>query len=162
MSETSRTRNAPKSETSRHFGMKSINPYVNFNGTAEEAMNFYQSVLGGEFLMLQRFSDMPEGDKIPENERGRVMHVSLRLPNGAVLMASDTLPSSGNPEATGNNFYLSISTDSEAEADAFYNGLSAGGTIEMPLGKTFWNAYFGMFADKFGIRWIINYDYPAA
>lgn len=142
--------------------MTNIIPYLNFNGTSEAAFTFYKDVLGGEFVMMQKFSDMPDGDKLPEDERGRVMHVTLRLHNGTILMASDTLASAGHPVPQGNNIYLSINAESEAEADAMFAGLSAGGAIEAPLEKTFWGAYWGAFTDKFGIRWMINYDYPQA
>jgi PhnB protein len=92
------------------------------------------------------------------------MHTSLTLPNGQIIMASDTIDSI--PECrsqelvAGNNFTISITPDNEAEADKLFAALAAGGTISMPLQKTFWNAYFGMLTDKFGIQWMVNYDYP--
>lgn len=139
--------------------MATINPYLNFEGNTEEAFNFYKSVFGGEFLTLQRFKDTPEAGKVPANEREKIMHVALPIGKGNILMATDALESMGQKLTFGNNFFISINAESEAEATKLFNGLSAGGTIEMPLQKTFWNAYFGMFKDKFGIKWMVNYDY---
>ena len=140
--------------------MATINPYLNFMGNAEEAFNFYKSVFGGEFIALQRFKDIPDGDKLPANEQDKIMHIALPIGNGNILMATDALESMGQKLTNGNNFYISISAESEAEAEKLYNGLSAGGKIEMPLQKAFWGAYFGMFSDKFGVQWMVNYDYP--
>lgn len=139
--------------------MATINPYLNFEGNTEEAFNFYKSVFGGEFLTLQRFKDTPESGKVPANEREKIMHVALPIGKGNILMATDALESMGQKLTFGNNFFISINAESEAEATKLFNGLSEGGTIEMPLQKTFWNAYFGMFKDKFGIKWMVNYDY---
>jgi PhnB protein len=139
--------------------MASISPYLNFNGNTEEAFNFYKSVFGGDFEVLQRFRDTPEVDKLPEADRDKIMHIALPIGGGQVLMATDALESMGQTLKVGNNVSLSINAESEAEANRLFNGLSAGGQIEMPLQKTFWGAYFGMFADKFGIQWMVNYDY---
>jgi len=139
--------------------MKAFNFYLNFDGNAEEAFNFYKSVFGGKFESFQRMKEAPESDKLTAKEQKRVMHVSLPIGNGVYLMASDIIPSMGHKLTYGNNFYISLSTESKAEADRLYNGLSSGGTIEMPLADTFWGAYFGIFKDKFGIQWILNFDY---
>ncbi len=139
--------------------MVTINPYLNFLGNTEEAFNFYKSVFGGEFATLQRFKDVPGTENIPEADKNKIMHVSLPLGNNCVLMATDALESAGHKIEIGNNINLSINVESEAEADRVFNGLSAGGKVEMPMEKTFWGAYFGMFEDKFGIKWMINYDY---
>lgn len=139
--------------------MAAINPYLNFNGNTEEVFNFYRSVFGGEFLMLQRFKDIPGGEKMSAEDGEKIMHISLPIGQDTILMATDALESMGQNVATGNNFYISISASSEEEAEKLYNGLSAGGQITMPLGKAFWGAYFGMFVDKFGIQWMVNYDY---
>lgn len=138
--------------------MASINIYLNFPGNTEEAFNFYKSVLGGDFFMIQRFKDTSGGDKMAEEEQDKIMHISLPIGNN-VLMGTDALESQGFKLTIGNNYNISLSTDSEEEAEKFFNGLSAGGKIVMPMEKTFWNAYFGMFIDKFGISWMINYDY---
>jgi PhnB protein len=137
-----------------------LNPYLNFPGTAEEAFNFYKTVLGGEMISLQRFSDTPDGGNVPEAEKGKIMHMALKLNDGTTLMASDNVESMGMPFNAGNNFSLSLHPESEAEADRLFNGLSEGGKVTMALEKTFWNAYFGMFTDKFGVNWLVNYSYP--
>jgi PhnB protein len=139
--------------------MATINPYLNFDGNTEEAFNFYKSVFGGEFMALMRWKDAPEADKLPAGDREKVMHVSLPIGKGNVLMATDACKSMGRTLTVGNNFYISISPESEEEADRLFNGLSAGGQVTMPLHKAFWGAYFGMFTDKFGIQWMVNYDY---
>jgi PhnB protein len=139
--------------------MASLNPYLNFNGNTEEAFNFYKSVFGGEFITLQRIKDTPFADKMPANEHNRVMHVSLPISNETVLMGSDILESMGHKLNVGNNHHISINVESEAEADKLFKGLSAGGKVTQPLEKSFWGSYFGMFTDKFGIQWMVNYDY---
>lgn len=139
--------------------MVSINPYLNFLGNTEEAFNFYKSVFGGEFTTLQRFRDIPGTENMPAGDLDKIMHVSLPIGNGYVLMATDALESSGHKITIGNNINISINVESEEEANTIFNGLSAGGKIEMPMEKTFWGAYFGMFEDKFGIKWMVNYDY---
>jgi len=140
--------------------MATINPYLNFDGKAEKAFNFYKSVFGGEFMgEVNRFKDMPGGDKLPEGEKNRVMHVALPIGKNHVLMGSDIMPSMGHTLTVGNNYYVTIQPESKEEAERLFNGLSAGGKIEMPLEDTFWGAYFGSFTDKFGIRWMVNYTY---
>ncbi len=96
---------------------------------------------------------------VAEGDGEKIMHVSLPIGEGNVLMATDALDSMGQKLTVGNNFYISISAASKEEADALFTALSEGGTIEMPLQDTFWGAYFGMFADKFGIQWMVNFDY---
>lgn len=137
--------------------MATINPYLNFNGNCDEAFNFYKSVFGGEFLDLQRFKDVPAEAQLPADEGEWVINVSLPIGNGTVLMGSDS-PSSMGKVINGNNYHISIQTDSQAETDRLFNGLSAGGQVTMPLQETFWGARFGMFVDKFGIQWMVNQD----
>jgi len=138
--------------------MAAINPYLTFDGNCDEAFEFYKSVFGGDFLTMMRFGDMDTGQPVQESEKNRVMHVALPIGPGNILMASD-IPAAMGPLTIGNNFSISINADSEAEADKLFAGLSAGGKVTMPMGKVFWGAYFGMFTDKFGIQWMINYDY---
>lgn len=139
--------------------MAKINPYLNFDGKAEEAFNFYKSVFGGEFVGgINRMSDAPGTENLSEEERNRVMHISLPIGGGNVLMASDIIPSAGHKLIEGNNNYISLSPDSREETEKLFNGLSAGGKIEMPLEDTFWGAYYGSFQDKFGIHWMVNFD----
>ncbi len=139
--------------------MVTVNPYLNFNGTTEAAFNFYRSVFGGDFITLQRFKDTSEADRIQEADRDKIMHVALMVGKGTVLMGTDALESMGHPLSVGNNFFLSISAESEEEAENYFEKLSAGGKISIPLKKTFWGAYFGILTDKFGIQWMIDYDY---
>lgn len=139
--------------------MVTVNPYLNFNGTTEAAFKFYRSVFGGDFITLQRFKDTAEADRIQEADRDKIMHVALMVGKGTVLMGTDALESMGHPLSVGNNFFLSISAESEVEAENYFEKLSAGGKISIPLKKTFWGAYFGIFTDKFGIQWMIDYDY---
>jgi PhnB protein len=140
--------------------MAIVNVYLTFNGNAEEAFNFYKSVFGGEFAHIGKFKDMPADDNTPKmtaEESNRIMHVALPISKETVLMASDTTSAHGDV-TFGNNFSVSINTDSAAEADKLFAGLSAGGNVIMSMEKTFWGAYFGMFTDKFGINWMINFD----
>ncbi len=137
--------------------MTRLNPYLNFNGNSEEAFNFYKSVFGGEFAVLMRFKDSAECGNIPASDQEGIMHIALPIGNGNVLMATDALESMGQKLTFGNNFYISLSPESKGEADRLFNELSAGGKMEMPIQEMFWG-YFGSFADKFGIQWMINYD----
>ena len=142
--------------------MATTNTYLNFNGNCEEAFNFYKSVFGGDFTYIGRFCEMPPSEEFPvaEADKNKVMHVSL--PTGAsVLMGSDNGGQYESSFVKGNNFSVSINADSKEEADKLFDGLSAGGQATMPMSDTFWGAYFGMFTDKFGINWMVNYDDPA-
>ena len=139
--------------------MASINPYLTFNGNAEEAFNFYKSVFGVEFAGpgINRFKDTPGCEHMAAEDQQKVMHVALPIGNGDLLMASDYVEGMGPPLAVGNNFSIALQPDSEEEAHKFFNGLSAGGQVGMPLEKTSWADLFGMFTDKFGINWMVNY-----
>jgi Uncharacterized protein conserved in bacteria len=138
--------------------MPKLNPYLNFDGKAEEAFNFYKSVFGGEFLgPVTRMSELPGAENLPENEKKRIVHIALPIGND-ILMASDILPSAGHKLIEGNNNYISIFPDSREEADRLFNALSEGGVVEMPMADQFWGAYYGSFTDKFGVRWMINYS----
>jgi PhnB protein len=141
--------------------MAAINPYLVFNGNCEEAFLFYQSVFGGEFLFIGRFKDIPpntEGCETGSKEDSeKIMHVSLPIGKGTILMGSDNNPSD-KEVVFGQNISVSINTENKEEADKLFNGLSAGGTVTMPMNQTFWGAYFGMFTDKFGINWMVNFD----
>lgn len=131
-----------------------IAAYLTFNGNAEEAFNFYRSVLGGEFTGFQRFGDTPHGDNMAAEDKKKIMHIRLESSAG-VIMGNDHMGFMG-PFVAGNNFSVSIHPDNEENAKRFFDGLSKGGEITMPLDKVFWGAYFGMFTDKFGIKWIVN------
>jgi PhnB protein len=138
--------------------MVSINPYLNFMGRTEEAFNFYKSVFGGRFTVFQRFRDVPGGEKMAESDQEKIMHIALPIGQGNILMGTDALESMGQSITTGNNFYISITPESEAEADEIFNRLSGGGQVTMPLDTAFWGAYFGMLTDKFGVQWMVNFD----
>ena len=140
--------------------MKAMNPYLNFPGNAEEAFNFYKSVFGGELVGLTRFKDVPEDGNVKPHEKEKLMHVSLPIGKNNVLMATDALESMGHKLTAGTNFHISVTADSKDEAAKIFNGLSKGGKVSMPLADTFWDDYFGMLTDKFGIQWMINYTYP--
>ena len=137
--------------------MATINPYLNFAGNTEEVFNFYKSVFGGSFTTLQRFKDTPEAARVPPGEKEKIMHVALPIGKGNVLMATDALESMGHKLTVGNNISLSVETESKQEAERMVAGLSSGGKVLMPLGDTFWGAYFGMVQDKFGIQWMVSY-----
>ncbi len=133
-----------------------VHPYLNFDGQAEEAFNFYKSVFGGEFTANMKMTDAPESEGLPEEEKNRTMHISLPIGKGTILMASDILPSAGHKLVNGNNLYISLSPDTREEADRLFYGLSKDGEIEMPIEDQFWGDYFGSFKDRFGIHWMVN------
>lgn len=141
--------------------MVKVNTYLNFNGNTEEAFNFYKSVFGGEFSYFVRFNEMPmEGVQLSEEDRNKLMHVSLPVGEHFVLMGTDTLESLGQQLVQGNNLYLSIHPDSKDEADRIFNALSEGAEIEMPMADQVWGDYFGSLKDKFGTGWMVNYGQP--
>ena len=139
--------------------MTQINPYLLFNGNCKEAFLFYKSVFGGEFTYESTFGDMPgDTSALAEEDKGKLMHISLPIGDAVELMGSDAMPGKSKADF-GNSISLSIHPKSEEEADRIFTTISDGGEIAMPLSKTFWNAYFGMCTDKFGIHWMINYSY---
>jgi len=141
--------------------MATISPYLTFAGTCEEAFNFYKSVFGGEFAFIGKFGEMPQQDgmpPVPESEKNKIMHVSLPISAETNLMGSDSSEAFGKATVVGNNFSISINAAGREEADKLFAGLSAGGTVTMPMAVTFWGAYFGMLTDKFNIQWMINVD----
>jgi PhnB protein len=137
--------------------MPSVNPYLNFAGNTEAAFNFYKSVFGGEFAMIQRFSDTPQGDHVPPTVRDKIMHVSLPIGNN-ILMGTDACEEMGFNVKQGNNYYICLGPDSREDADKIFNGLAEGGKVNMPLQDMFWGAYYGDLTDKFGVQWMINYQ----
>lgn len=140
--------------------MATVNVYLTFNGNCKEAFDFYKSVFGGDYPYVGTFAEMPpqEGMTMPEADKNRIMHISLPISKETLLMGSDTGGEWASDYRQGNNFSVSINADSKEEADKLFNGLSAGGRVTMPMNHTFWDAYFGMFTDKFGISWMVNYD----
>jgi PhnB protein len=141
--------------------MIKFNTYLNFAGNAEEALAFYRSVFGGDFMSVVRFKDMPiPGMKIPKEDENKIMHIGLPVGPDSVLMASDTLESLGQKLIQGNNVYISVHPDSKAEADRIFKALSAGGKVEMAIADQPWGDYYGSFTDRFGVLWMVNYSYP--
>jgi len=138
--------------------MAQINPHINFNGNAEEAFTFYKSVFGGEFAMIMRFKDLSSPEfPVAENEANKIMHIALPIGKN-ILMANDIPEIMGRVNENENRSKISISAESKEEADKLFNGLSAGGEIEMPIADSPWGSYFGMFRDKYGIEWMVDYD----
>lgn len=138
--------------------MASINPHINFNGNAEEAFTFYKSVFGGEFSKVIRFKDLAtEEFPIPEKEAHKLMHIALPIGQN-FLLANDILEMMGRVDENENRSKIAITAESKEEAYKIYNGLSAGGQIEMPIDENTDGTYFAMFRDKFGIEWIVKFD----
>ena len=138
--------------------MTLINPWINFNGNAEEAFTFYKSVFGGEFAKIMRFKDLPGLEHTAEKDANKIMHIALPIGKSNVLMGNDVPESMGRVNENENRSKISISAESREEAGKLFNGLSAGGTIEFPMGDSPWGSYFGMFRDKFGIEWMVDFD----
>jgi PhnB protein len=138
--------------------MAIINPYINFNGNAEEAFTFYKSVFGGEFDRIARFKDLENpGFELSPNEMDKIMHISLPIGSN-FLMGNDVPEHMGRTNEHENRSKISINVESKEEADTLFNGLSEGGTVEFPIGDSPWGSYFGMFRDKYGIEWMVDFN----
>ena len=138
--------------------MARINPHINFNGNAEEAFNFYKSVFGGEFAKIMRFKDLASAEfPVADNEENKIMHIALPI-GKSILMANDVPEILGRTNENENRSKIVISAESKEEADKLFNGLSVGGQIEMPISDSPWGSYFGMFRDKYGIEWMVDFD----
>jgi PhnB protein len=139
--------------------MALINPYIHFNGNAEEAFTFYQSVFGGEFSRIMRYKEISSSEfPIAENDANRLMHIALPIGKNSALLGSDVLEVMGRVTENDNRNTIFINAESREEADKLFNGLSEGGNVEMPMADGPFGAYFGMFADKFGVQWMMNYS----
>ena len=139
--------------------MKAINPWINFNGNAEEAFHFYKSVFGGEFTKVIRFKDLASDEfPVSENEADKIMHISLPVGINNVLIANDVPEIMGRTNENENRSKIAINAESREEADKVFSRLSAGGDVEGPIGDTPWGTYAGMFRDKYGIEWIVEFD----
>jgi PhnB protein len=141
--------------------MAQISPHILFKGNTEEAFDFYKSVFGGEFSTLMRMKDLPNdpNNPISENAANKIVHIALPIGKGNKLMGSDVGEQFMDQElVTGNRYTISISAESKEEATKLFDGLSAGGQVEMPLAESFWDTYFGMLADKYGIQWMVDFD----
>jgi PhnB protein len=138
--------------------MALINPHINFNGNAEEAFTFYKSVFGGEFAKIVRYKDLSVPSfMVDEKEAKKIIHIALPIGKN-VLMANDVPEVLGKVNENENRSKIAISAASKEEADTLFHGLSAGGTVEMPIMDSPWGSYFGMFRDKYGIEWMVDFD----
>ena len=138
--------------------MANINPHINFNGNAEEAFQFYQSVFGGAFSRIIRFKDLASEEfPLAEHEANKIMHIALPI-GKTVLMANDVPEIMGRTNENENRSKIVIAAETKEEADKLFNGLSVGGQIEMPIMDSPWGTYFGMFRDKYGIEWMVEFD----
>jgi PhnB protein len=138
--------------------MALINPHINFNGNAEEAFRFYQSVFGGEFTKIVRLKDMSSPEfPVDEQDANKIMHIALPIGKNT-LMANDVPTFMGKVNENENRSKIAVSAESREEADKLFNGLTAGGSIEVPMCDSPWGTYFGMFRDKYGIEWMIDFD----
>jgi PhnB protein len=138
--------------------MAQINPHINFNGNAEEAFTFYRSVFGGEFVKIIRFKDFASAEfKVAEKEENKIMHIALSIGKTDMLMGNDVPEIMGKTNENENRSKIVITAESREEADKLFNGLSAGGNIEMPIADSPWGSYFGMFRDKYGIEWMVDF-----
>ena len=139
--------------------MRTINPWINFNGNAEEAFTFYKSVFGGEFTKIIRFKDISSAEfPVPEKEAQKIMYIALPIGKHNVLKANDVPEFMGRVNEEENRSKISVSAESREEADKIFNGLSAGGNVEGPIGDSPWGSYAGMFRDKYGIEWFVEFD----
>lgn len=134
--------------------MTQINVYLIFDGNCEEAMTFYKECLGGE-LAINRVEGSPMEAQCPPEMKNKIMHANL-VNGGIVLMASDALMPGKYIKGTDSS--VSLNCSSEEEINTFFTKLSAGGQITLPLQEQFWGALFGMFTDKFGVDWMLNFD----
>jgi PhnB protein len=139
--------------------MRTINPWINFNGNAEEAFTFYKSVFGGEFAKIVSFKDLSSAEfPVADNEANKIMHIALPIGKHNVLIANDVPEFMGRVNENENRSKISVSTETREQADKIFNGLSQGGEIEGPIGDSPWGSYAGMFRDKYGIEWIVEFD----
>ena len=138
--------------------MTTLNPWINFNGNAEEAFTFYKSVFGGEFSKVVRFKDMSNlGPHVSEADAEKIMLITLPIGASSVLMANDVPSAMGTVNEHENRSKISVTAKSKEEAGSLFNGLSAGGEVEVPMSESPWGTYFGMFRDKYGIEWVVEF-----
>ena len=139
--------------------MRAINPWINFNGNAEEAFTFYRSVFGGEFTKIVRFKELSSPEfQVGENDADKIMTIALPLGKHNVLLGNDVPEFMGRVSENENRSKIVINAESHEEAERLFNGLSAGGAVEGPIDDSPWGTYAGMFRDKYGIEWIVEFD----
>jgi len=141
--------------------MQLVHFYLNFPGTTREALKQYEAIFGTKILAMQTFGETPFAGPVDEADKGKIMNAQLPITETIHLMASDSLPGHGPALSVGNNFHITLVADDKAEADRVFAGLSAGGSVGMPLANAPWGPYFGMCTDRFGIQWIISLSHPA-
>ena len=141
------------------FIMTTINPWINFNGNAEEALTFYKSVFGGEFAKIIRLKNLASPEfPVSDIDAEKIMLIALPIGKNNMLLANDVPSFMGKVNENENRSKISVSTESKKEADTIFNGLSAGGQVEVPIGDSAWGTYFGMFRDKYGIEWTVEFS----
>ena len=139
--------------------MNTLSPWINFNGNAEEAFTFYKSVFGGEFARIVRFKDLTSAEfPVSDEDAEKIMLITLPVGTSNVLMANDVPAFMGTVNENENRSKISITAESKEEAERIFEGLSAGGTAEMPMADSPWGTYFGMFRDKYGIEWTVEFS----
>lgn len=139
--------------------MAVLNPYIHFNGNAEEAFTFYKSVFGGDFAKMMHYKDLSSAEyPIADADANKIMHIALPIGKNSVLLGSDVLEMMGQVTEADNRNTISISAESREETDKLFNGLSVGGKIEMPIADGPLGAYFGMVTDKYGVQWMVDFD----
>ena len=138
----------------------SLNPYLFFNGQCEEAFKFYERVFGGKLEAIHRYAGSPMANQLPPEWGNKVMHATLNLGGGMILMGSDAAPGRYNQAPQG--FFVSMGVKEVAETERIFNELAENGRVEMPVQQTFWSQRFGMLVDQFGIPWMLNCEQAAA
>lgn len=139
--------------------MTTINTWINFNGNAEEAFTFYKSVFGGEFTKVVRFKDIATAEfPVSEKEENKIMYIALPIGSTTMLIANDVPEVLGRVNEHENRSKILVNTESKEEADRLFTSLSAGGEVEGSMGDSPWGSYAGMFRDKYGIEWIIEFS----
>jgi PhnB protein len=138
--------------------MAKICSHIHFNGNTEEAFEFYRSIFGGEFIRLQRFKDLNSPDfQFPEDEQNKIMLIQMPIGSGCVLSGSDVPNFLGVVSEEENRSKILIIAENKVEAENLFNGLSTGGTVEMPLEEGPWGSKLGTFRDKYGVEWMVEY-----
>lgn len=139
--------------------MITLNPWINFNGNAEEAFNFYKSVFGGEFTKIVRLKDLASPEfPVADKDANKIMQIVLPIGGANMLIGNDVPEFMGKVNENENRSKIHLDTNSKEEAEKIFNGLSLGGQVEAPMGDSPWGTYFGMFRDQYGIEWIIEFN----
>jgi PhnB protein len=139
--------------------MTTINPWINFNGNAEEALTFYKSVFGGEFTKIIRFKDIASPEfQVSDVDAEKLMLIALTISKNNVLMANDVPSFMGRTNENENRSKIAVGADTKEEADRIFRGLSAGGSVEVAMSQSPWGTYFAMFRDKYGIEWTVEFS----